>query len=390
MKNIFAALALLMSIIVVAQDGIQFQKNNFGEMLEKAKKENKLIFIDAMAVWCGPCKLMDKNVFSQKPVGDYFNANFINGKFDMEKGEGLELAARYGVRSYPTYLFINGDGQLVSRNMGYMPESTFLELGKEAYAAVKNMGSMKSRFEKGEKDPDFLISIIKLHAESDYDFAKQASERYFKNKKTSEFTKEEVGYLLFAIKSVDDANYSIFKKNEKALTQHFPAQTFEQFDNQLKIQKLWDTSVNLKAQTVNDTQFLSQAEVMIGKEEAEKVLNRRKLDFYEQTENFPAYQAAALAYFKINEKADPTEQLKAAWIFSEKATDQNALRTAQQWAERSVQMRETPENSYILAKLYQKSGKNAEAKMYAEAAVRLAKQRGVDSSAAEKLLTELN
>src|SRR5690606_40768831 len=101
MKNIFAAFALLLSIIVVAQDGIQFQKNTFGEMLEKAKKENKLIFIDAMAVWCGPCKLMDKNVFSQKPVGDYFNANFINGKFDMEKGEGLELAARYGVRSYP-------------------------------------------------------------------------------------------------------------------------------------------------------------------------------------------------------------------------------------------------------------------------------------------------
>ncbi len=390
MKNIFAAFALLLSLSVAAQEGIQFQKNNFGEMLEKAKKENKLIFIDAMAVWCGPCKLMDKNVFSQKSVGDFYNANFINGKFDMEKGEGLELAARYGVRSYPTFLFINGDGQLVSRNMGYLPESTFLELGKEAHAAVKNMGSMKARFEKGEKDPEFLINIIKLHAESDYDFARQASERYFKNKKTAEFTREEVGYLMFAIKSVDDANYSIFKKNEKALLQHFPAQTLEQFDHQLKIQKSWETSVDLKAKTVNSTQFLNQAEALIGKEAAERELNRRKLDFYEQTENFPAYQAAALAYFQATEKTDPTEQLKAAWIFSEKATDKTALKAAQQWAERSVQMRETPENTYILAKIYQKSGKKAEAKMYAEAAVRLAKQKGADSSAAEKLLTELN
>lgn len=390
MKNIFAALALLLSLSFSAQDGIQFRKNTFSEMLAQAKKENKLIFIDAMAVWCGPCKLMDKNVFSQKTVGDYYNANFINGKFDMEKGEGLELAARYGVRSYPTFLFINGDGQLVSRNMGYMPESTFLELGKEAHSAVKNMGSMKARFEKGEKDQQFLINIIKLHAETDYDFAKQASERYFKNKMTPEFTKEEVGYLMFAIKSVDDANYSVFKKNQSALLQHFPAQTFEQFDNQLKIQKSWETSVDMKAKTVNTTQFLKETEPLVGKEAAERELNRRKLDFYEQSDNFAAYQAAALAYFQNNTKADPTEQLKAAWIFSEKATDPAALKAAQQWAERSVQMRETPENSYILAKLYQKSGKKAEAKMYAEAAVRLAKQKGADSSAAEKLLTELN
>jgi hypothetical protein len=96
-----------------------------------------------------------------------------------------------------------------------------------------------------------------------------------------------------------------------------------------------------------------------------------------------------LEYFKIPEQFDPAELLKAAWIFSEKATDRNALKTAQMWAEKSVLQRETPENTYILAKLYQRSGKTAEARMYAESSVRLAKQKEADSSAAEKLLQEL-
>jgi uncharacterized protein YyaL (SSP411 family) len=58
----------------------------------KAKKENKLIFVDAYASWCGPCKLMVKNIFPLKTVGDYYNSHFINAKIDMEKGEGIELA----------------------------------------------------------------------------------------------------------------------------------------------------------------------------------------------------------------------------------------------------------------------------------------------------------
>jgi thioredoxin-related protein len=63
--------------------------------------------------------MMERNVFTQKSVGDYFNANFVNARFDMEKGEGRDIAVKYGVRSYPTYLFLNGDGELVSQNFGY-------------------------------------------------------------------------------------------------------------------------------------------------------------------------------------------------------------------------------------------------------------------------------
>ena len=73
--------------------GIDFLHNkNWKEILAQAKKENKLIFLDAYTSWCGPCKHMQSEVFTDMAVGYYFNKNFINVKMDMEEGEGLQLS----------------------------------------------------------------------------------------------------------------------------------------------------------------------------------------------------------------------------------------------------------------------------------------------------------
>lgn len=115
-------------------DGIQFFQGTWEEAKAKAKAENKLLFVDAYAVWCGPCKWMDANVFSDQKAGSFFNEHFISYKFDMEKGDGPAFARKYAIRAYPTLLFINGDGQEVHRTMGSRSVDTLIELGEEALA----------------------------------------------------------------------------------------------------------------------------------------------------------------------------------------------------------------------------------------------------------------
>lgn len=109
---------------------IHFFEGTFDEALEQAKKENKLIFFDAYASWCGPCKRMKSRVFTQDEVGSYFNANFINVKFDMEKGEGLALARKYHVTAYPTLLFLNHKGEVEKAAVGYHNSNSLVELAK--------------------------------------------------------------------------------------------------------------------------------------------------------------------------------------------------------------------------------------------------------------------
>ena len=108
------------------------RKSKWNALLAKAKKENKLIFIDAYTTWCRPCIQMAKDVFTLDKVADFYNKNFINVSMDMEKGEGPELGKKYEVEAYPAFLFINGDGELVHRDGGFMEAPSFIQVGESA------------------------------------------------------------------------------------------------------------------------------------------------------------------------------------------------------------------------------------------------------------------
>jgi thiol:disulfide interchange protein len=119
-------ICLLASVPALSQ-GIIFEETTFDEALAKARAENKLLFMDCYAEWCGPCKVMSRNVFTRKKVGDFFNANLISLKVDMEKGEGIELAKRYGIKAYPTMLLIRPDGTLQHSLVGSLDVLTLLD-----------------------------------------------------------------------------------------------------------------------------------------------------------------------------------------------------------------------------------------------------------------------
>lgn len=390
MKKIVSGLFVFLSVVLFAQEAIQFQDLPFKDLIAKAKKEKKIVFIDAYASWCGPCKMMEKNVFTQKSVGDYFNTNFVNARFDMEKGEGRDIAAKYGVRSYPTYLFLNGDGELVSQNYGYMEESLFLSMAQDVNAPNNKKGSLKERFAQGEKDPEFLINVMKLTSTSDFEFAKKASERYFENKKkTDELSKDDIGYLLFFLKSVEDPNYKIFISRKAEIIKFLPEDTYKQFDDQLKLSKIMDESIDQKNKKINDAYFLEKAIPLIGEYDAKTRLNQTKLSFYEQNANFSEYEKTALEYYKNSDSFDSNDLLKAAWIFSDHVKTSTSLKKAVEWAEKSVMRGETSENTYILARLYFLTGNMEMAKTYAEMSKKLALQANKDASLSEKLLQQI-
>ncbi len=112
--------------------GIDFFHGSMAEAQAKAKAEGKLLFVDAYATWCGPCRWMASNVFTDAKVGDFFNKNFINVKLDCEKGEGPDFARSYGIRAYPTLFIIGADGKVVKKTMGAKQAEDLIGFGKQA------------------------------------------------------------------------------------------------------------------------------------------------------------------------------------------------------------------------------------------------------------------
>ena len=112
------------------EDGIHFESISLEDAIKKAKSSNKLIFLDAYASWCGPCKWMDAHTFQDEKVAEFYNDNFINLKIDMEKGEGPDIARKYKVTAYPTLFFINKDGEVEKKILGAKPAKEFLKIGE--------------------------------------------------------------------------------------------------------------------------------------------------------------------------------------------------------------------------------------------------------------------
>lgn len=167
-KKILTNILLFVAVSSIhAQDHIAFQTISFSEAKAKAKAENKLIFLDGYTSWCAPCKWMEGNVFNQKEVADFYNSNFINTKFDCEKGEGIDIAKKYGIRSFPTYLFLDAEGTLVYRTQSRMEVDKFMTEGKQAVNKDFHIPTIMSRFAAGERDPQFLLRYITVMSNVD-------------------------------------------------------------------------------------------------------------------------------------------------------------------------------------------------------------------------------
>ena len=115
---------------IEADKGIQFVEPNWAKAIELAKKQKKLIFVDAYTTWCGPCRMLKQNTFPDKTAGDFFNKHFINIALDMEKGDGLAFAEKYQIRAYPTLLIMDAELTSTSIAEGYMGPAQLIEFGK--------------------------------------------------------------------------------------------------------------------------------------------------------------------------------------------------------------------------------------------------------------------
>lgn len=166
MKKLFVMVILLTGMILGAQaqeQGIRFeQTKEWKKILKQAKKEKKLIFIDCYTSWCGPCKMLSANVFTREDVGNQFNKDFVNVKFDMEKdADGVILKDKFEVKAFPTLVFVDPNTQqVVHRMVGAGSAEWLMAGGKLANDPRNNLSGLTKRYEAGERSVDLLSRYL--------------------------------------------------------------------------------------------------------------------------------------------------------------------------------------------------------------------------------------
>lgn len=383
MKKTLVVIFLLKCSLALFSQGIAFDHDSWQNLLAKAKKDNKIIFVDAYTTWCGPCKMMSKSVFTDSAVGTFYNKNFINAKIDMEKGEGIDLAETYSVQAYPTFLFIDGNGVMQHRSVGYQEPPMFLTLGKTALDEETRIGTMNRRYEEGERKPDFLYRLAYAKYNAMEPDATNIAEEYLKSQ--SDWNTPDNLDLIYEFSGGLQSSMTKYMLSNK--------DRFNTRFGQAAMNRKIDFIVNNAASTLKadnpDFESLKATLVSLDASTADQNLLKIKKNHLKRTKNWAEFGNVSVEYFKKYPSNNPQELNASAWDFYMYIDDKKQLEEAVYWALQAIKIDNRYYCNDTAAALYTKLGNKVKAKKYIQKAITLAKSEGADYSETEALKEKL-
>ena len=214
-KLFFLLTFTIISTFTLKAQGIEFFHGTWDEALAESKETGKPIFVDAYAVWCGPCKRMAREVFTRQDVGDFHNQNFVNLKIDMEAEENVVFAQKYPVSAYPTLFYIHNDGEVIRKVKGAQKAEGLIQLGKSILSKIDYSADYVKEYEKGNRDPEFIYKYLQSLNKSKKSSIKVAND-YLK-KQTDLSTDINQKIVFESLTEADSRLFDLFVENKKSL-----------------------------------------------------------------------------------------------------------------------------------------------------------------------------
>lgn len=357
MKLIFIIVFVLcMPGLMSAQEqGIRFDKSmSWQEVVAKATRENKYIYVDVMATWCAPCQSMIKNVFTQKEAGDFYNEHFICIKLQTDKTakddeyvkawhkEVNEICTKAKIKVLPTSLYYNPRGELVHIIPGAAPNAgRFVEAGKIALDENRQIFTCLKRYEAGERDVEFLYDLsVDFLQLGDKEMARKVGNTFWQTITPEERLLDKgIRYAADFFESVDDAMLPLFmdhsERVDAVLGKGMADQKVMRAIEAKYINPLIKDSVNIP--DWNGLYRELTAKYPKKQESIRKMLLNRKLGYGQRYHNDALCAAALKELLPICwENGDKILIPNYAYELGCKAQDKEAGKIALEWLERTL------------------------------------------------------
>lgn len=218
-RTLLIALLVVVGLPLWAQ--IHFFQGTYEEALQKAKEEQKDLFVDFWAEWCAPCKMLAKEVFTDSLVGEYFNARFVCVQLNVEEAGNKEIVKRFKPEALPTLAFVSGVGKELRRAAGFISPQGLLQEAKIALGEELSFEQLYEKYKKDRKDfdtqqqllfeaPAFLASQEGYNREKWSVRIESLFPDYLKNKKLENMINDADFYILTLYHQQTSKNDPVF------------------------------------------------------------------------------------------------------------------------------------------------------------------------------------
>jgi thiol-disulfide isomerase/thioredoxin len=383
-KRICIAVLCLIFTRGVYSQGMVFFEGPWAKVLEKAKAENKNIFVDAYTDWCGPCKMMVKNVFPLPEVGAFYNRNFINYKLNMEKGDGVDFARTFQVGVYPSYLFFNAEGRMLHRTVGYKQGPQFIADGAAALDTTRQLVTNILKYQTGNREPQILYNLALGLAEAGAPDANLEKEYLKTQEGNALIRKENYDFILRAQSGYRGEAFKVLLANREKFYTVAPAESINDFISSTLFRTLQyavGNNMNLLADSVMTdlrqfqeplrSQFLAYAEILKNANNPDR----------------EKYFSAMIQYIETYGSRDMEK--KSAYAMELANTRQpDKLDKAITWMNSVLEQDKSLKNYEMMAYIYLAAGKKSEAQSISEQGIKVAENIDGDDSALREYLRQ--
>jgi len=388
MRKYIAAFIFLLSMVgsqPSSAEGIDFiHDKKFQEVLDMAKAQNKLVFIDCYTSWCGPCKRLAAVVFPDSAVGEFFNSTFVNTKFDMEKDEdGPSISTKYQIRAYPTLLWLDGDGNVKHKVVGGVDPAGLIQNGKKAIDPTPGiLTGMKKLYSEGKRDADFLNDYVGTLNAINEKYENVFAEYLTKLSSNNLVDPKHTRTIFNLTKDIKSPGLSYLVKNKDYYSNLVGADAFNKKINQIAAKAVSE------APRADDKNLFEGAMELLkankAPDHAEQTLNL-SMDYYAHMNDWVNYDKNATQYVKKYVGKNAAQLNDIAWSYFLNITDEAQLQKATKWAYTCVNTDNKYTYNLTYAYLLYKQNIYKEAERACDYAIIRAKEENANASSATAL-----
>jgi thioredoxin-related protein len=405
MKRISFLIFFLIPLILFSQKdtlekGIKWTEGlSWEQIKQKAKQENKYIFVDCFATWCVPCKNMDSLVYSQSSVGTFINQEFISLRlqFDSTKyddnwiRENYSLAKlfseKYNISSFPTFLFFSPEGDPVHKDVGFKKDEVFSSVAKNSLQPKKQYYTLLKAYRNGERDFEHMAYLANLaQSLKEIKLADTIAQDYinnylFKLSDSALYTKVNMNFTASFTTSSNQKSFSFFfdqsAKVDQLMRFGFAQRRVDYVINREEI------NPHIKIDKVNYrppwNRIFKSIKDKYGVVCAERNIINAKLSFFERVNNWKDYSKYCIKKVeKYGQDAIPSFPPERgnfainfyAWELFVHSNNKKEVRKGIGWMKKIMQSADSADAGYIdtYANLLYKVGKKKDAVYWEEKA----------------------
>ena len=161
-SNILLLLLFIAPLTMKAQ--VEFIEVETLEQMKAVQKKASdgmlMLFVDVYATWCGPCKMMDSEVYTDPAVADYMNAHYLSVRLDGESDFGRIYASEQQLEGYPSMFIFSDDGERVSNIVGFTPAGELVTNLKSVADGHKKVKTYRAQYQNGTLDAEGFADYI--------------------------------------------------------------------------------------------------------------------------------------------------------------------------------------------------------------------------------------